>query len=426
VRALRRLRRPLTARARLTAVYGVALAVLGLAMLAVSHTVLHARLTSTTDPVRMPLTLVSGAVPGGEGTTALGVTVPAGARLITTDNLVTSDGRTVGAVLGAYRREVWTTAERQLLLQSGVALAALVALAVVSGYLLAGRMLRPVHEVSVLARDIEAHDLHRRIPHRARGREGDELSDLVGVVNGMLDRLERTFEAQRRFLANAGHELRTPVAVQRTMLEVAAHPDADPAVRDLAGRVLPVLERQQRTVNGLLALARTRSRAPQPVPVDVAALVRAELAAHADDAARRHLRVTVDPPTDPAAVDVELLELVVANLVSNAVRHTPVGGRVAVHGTATADGEIVLVVENEGEVLTEEELAALGEPFRRGGTARTTTRAKDGSRSTGSAGAGLGLAVARDAAEAAGAGLELTPRPDGGVTARLTLPAADR
>ncbi len=404
------MRRPLTARARLTAMYGAVLAAAGLVMLGASYAALHQRLTATPGPDQLVLRLV-GPAPGAQpGTRPL----PAGTVPVTSDQLLTPEGRNLQQELAAYERTVREAAERQLLVQSGAALVVLVGLATVAGYLLAGRVLRPVHEVSALARHLGAHDLHRRIPARERGRDGDELGDLVGVVNGMLDRLERSFEAQRRFLANAGHELRTPIAVERTLLEVAAHPGAPAEVHDLVGQVLPVLDRQQRTVDGLLAIARARAEGTSPAVLDVAALVRTELAALAARADRRGVRVTTDLPDGlpPARADVQLVELVVANLLGNAVQHANRGGTVAVR--AAPDGDRVRVtVENDGPRLGADELAGLAEPFRRGGTARV-----------GGDGAGLGLVIARDAADAAGAGLELTPRPEGGVRAELTLAVA--
>jgi signal transduction histidine kinase len=404
------LRGRLTARARLTALYGAVLAAAGLVMLAASWVALQERLTATPGPDRLVLRLV-GPAPS-PGTPDRTLPVPAGAFPVTSDQLVTADGRNLQQELEAYQRTVRETAERQLLLQSGAALVVLVGLATVAGYVLAGRVLRPVHEVSALARHLGAHDLHRRIPARDRRRDGDELAELVGVVNGMLDRLERSFEAQRRFLANAGHELRTPIAVQRTLVEVAAHPGAAAEVRELAGRVLPVLDRQQRTVDGLLAIARARAGDGSRGPVDLAALTRTELAALAGRARDRGLEVTSDLPAGGPAVpgDVELLELVVANLLGNAVRHTPRGGALSVRVAGAGDG-VRLTVENDGPALGADELAGYAEPFRRGGTARV-----------GGEGAGLGLVIARDAADAAGARLTLEPRPGGGVRAELTLP----
>lgn len=405
---------PLTARARLTAVYGTALALAGLAMLGASYAVLHARLTASPGADRLVVRIEG---PPGLPAGSDGSPVPLRTPLLSPQEIRTADGGTLADQLEAYQRRVREEAERTLLVQSGVALAVLVGLAVVSGYLLAGRVLRPVHEVSALARDIEAHDLHRRIPRRERGRDGDELAELVDVVNGMLDRLERGFEAQRRFLVNAGHELRTPLAVQRTVLEVAAGGGSGDAVKGLAATLLPMLDRQQRAVDGLLAIARARAGDAAPLEVDVASIVSDELDALAGDIGRRG--VVLARRLEAGAVaraDRDLLELVVGNLLSNAVRHAPRGGRVEV--TVLRDGdEVRLAIDNEGEPLDPDRIEGLAEPFRRGGTPRVGAD-EDGRQ----AGAGLGLVIARDAAEAAGASLVLRPRPGGGVAALLTLP----
>lgn len=318
--------------------------------------------------------------------------------------------------LEEYQTRVGAVATRTFLLQSGTSVAVFALLALVGTYVLWARVLRPVGLVIALARQIEADHLHRRIPQPEPARDGDELGELVSVVNSMLARLEDSFEAQRRFLAHAGHELRTPISVQRTLLEVASMPGTETGVPDLAARMLPVLDRQQRTVEGLLAIAAARAGDVHPVRVDVASVVATEIDSVEDVMRRRRLTVTEDLGTAPQVVvaDVRLLELVVTNLVRNAVTHAPAGSRVTVTLGPVATG-LELVIDNEGPLLTADDLTQLAEPFRRSRTGVPGAAPDE-------PGAGLGLAIARDAAEVAGLRLRLSARPAGGVLATLLVP----
>lgn len=431
----------MTARARLSALVAAVLLMGGAATVGVSAWLLDTRLSTGPEPDQLLLFVRSddeGAAAPGEGARAPGATegqrrirlvgppptgaVPDGAdvRPLSASELVTGDGRDLAAELRAYSDRVRMQAVRQLVVQSVLAVVALAAAAALLAHALAGRVLRPVHAVAALARRIGAGDLHERVPPPRPGRDGDELGDLVDTVNGMLDRLERSFAAQRRFLANAGHELRTPVAVQRTVLEVHAGTDAASDVRDLAGRLMPLLERQQRTVDGLLTLAHARSLTDAARGEDVATggeadlldVVAAELDAVRPAFEARGQSVVADLPEAArgARADRALVELVVRNLLGNAAVHPPVGSPVAVRAAHEGDA-VVLDVVTEGPVLDAEAVAQWGEPFRRGErTGRT-------------AGVGLGLAIATDAAAAAGGTLELSPRESGGLAARLVLPA---
>ncbi|MFD0967126.1 ATP-binding protein [Plantactinospora endophytica] len=272
------------------------------------------------------------------------------------------------------------------------------------GWLMAGRVLRPVHLVSGTARRLSQRNLDQRIPVSG---PRDELRELAETFNGMLDRLHTAFEAQRRFAANASHELRGPMTAARTLVEVAAAtPGADRDVTVLAGQLTGVLDRQDRIVSGLLALARSEHGTGTLCPVRLDRLAREALDRRAAELAERSIRVRAELGGGTVSADPILLELLVDNLVRNAVRHNNPGGTVWVR----TDGPTILV-ENTGDQIGTERLRELVEPFRRGRQDRVY----------GSGGAGLGLAIVDAVTRAHGGRFTLTPRPGGGVRAELFL-----
>jgi HAMP domain-containing protein len=189
------------------------------------------------------------------------------------------------------------------------------------GWAMAGRVLRPVHAVSGTARRLSQRNLHERIPVHG---PHDEMRELAETFNDMLSRLERAFQAQRRFAANASHEPRGPMTTQRALVEVAAASrEAGPEVTELADGLRAQLDRQQRLVDGLLALACGEHGVTEVVPVDLGDLVRE----HLDPAPAG---VTVHPRLAPAVVpgDPVLLDLLVGYLVRNAVKHNVHDGQV--------------------------------------------------------------------------------------------------
>ncbi|SMD09165.1 sensor histidine kinase [Kibdelosporangium aridum] len=277
----------------------------------------------------------------------------------------------------------------RLMLGAGIGIGVLTVGSAGLGWLLAGRVLRPVHVVSGTARRLSQQNLHERIP--VSGPQ-DEMRELAETFNDMLARLQRSFDAQSHFAANAAHELRGPMTTQRTLVEVAAcAPDAPPPLRELASSLGPVLDRQERLVNGLLELAWSEHGVTKVEPVRVDSLVRAPGAS----LSLQPLTVRGDPT---------LLDLMVDNLVRNAFTH----GR-EVWVSTTSDS---LCVENTGEVVPAERLATLTEPFRRGSQDRLNSN-----------GTGLGLAIVNAVVRAHNASLELTPRPGGGIRATVRFPA---
>lgn len=301
---------------------------------------------------------------------------------------------------------------RQLLVQSGVALAIMTVASLGLGWLVAGRVLRPLRTITAAARRISAHDLHERLDLTG---QDDELKELGDTFDGLLTRLEATFTAQRQFVANASHELRTPLARQRTMLEVAlADPRPTvPTLQHTCRRVLAAGESQERLIEALLTLARSERGIDRREPLDLRAVTAEVVAAHRADAEARDVRV--EAVLAPATIlgDIRLVERMAANLVDNAVRHNTVGGRVCVETTTHAGG-VTLRVTNTGPVIPPRELQRLFDPFQRLTGERTTARD----------GLGLGLPIVVAVVTAHDGDLETRALPDGGLAIEIRFRSA--
>jgi signal transduction histidine kinase len=307
---------------------------------------------------------------------------------------------------------------QRLLISSVLALAVMGAASLALGWLVAGRVLRPLATMTATVREISAEHLHRRLD--ATGPD-DELTELADTFDDLLDRLERAFAAQRRFVANASHELRTPLTLQRAAVEVAlADPGATAAsLRDTLQRIVSSGEQQERIIDALLVLARSQQGLTGRDEVDLASLAADALDERhsrpdlSDESAARPIRVDADLAPAPVGGDRELLARLVANLLSNALRHNVPEGWVRV-STTTDAGKVVLAVANSGPVVPPDQVAGLLEPFRRLGPARTGDR-----------GVGLGLSIVAAITEAHGGRLALHPRPEGGLDVRVTLGESD-
>ncbi|MEU5874061.1 HAMP domain-containing sensor histidine kinase [Glycomyces sp. NPDC047369] len=299
---------------------------------------------------------------------------------------------------------------RAVLFGSVVALVVVGLLAVGFGSLIAGRVLRPIDDITATARRVADRSLHERI---ALDGPNDELKRLADTFDGMLARLDRAFEGQRRFVANASHELKTPLAINRTLLEVAAaEPDAGHRVRDLAANLLAVNERHERLIDGLLTLVGSEQAPVDPVPVDLAdvlAHVGAQFAAEASEAG---VAVELSAKEAVAIGDAALLERLVANLVANGIRHNRPGGVLAV-STGTVGGRARLVVLNTGPVVAAYEVDALFQPFRRG-------EGRDRIESV--RGVGLGLSIVDSIARVHYATVAAVPNRGGGLHVTVEFP----
>jgi signal transduction histidine kinase len=300
---------------------------------------------------------------------------------------------------------------RSLLPELTVVLISL-ALAVVAslgfGWLLAGRLLRPLQAIVATARDISATNLSRRL---RTGERDDEFSRLGQTLNDLFARLEASFESQRHFVANAAHELRTPLAAERTVLQVALRdPEASAAsLRVACDEVLRLGEQQEKLIDALLTLAGSERGIAAAVPFDLAEVAAGVIA-----------EVKIDARIGPAPAegDPRLAESLVANLVGNAVRHNVPGGWASIE-TETAGGRAVLRVSNSGPVIPPAEVDRLFQPFQRLGDERVRRQGgHDG-------GLGLGLAIVRAIAVAHGAEISARARPEGGLDIAVRFPAPD-
>ncbi len=366
--------------------------------------------------LRWRLTLVYGAVAVTIGLLLLVLSLvlveralSAGAVNIRGVGLRLPDGSTL--TLGAFQDQLRADALGRVLRQGLLALLLLGGLGVAVSYYLAGRVLRPLQDITSAAQRLSAERLDARIA--LTGPE-DELKQLADTFDAMLGRLEAAFEAQRRFVADASHELRTPLAVMRTEVEVAL---ADPSasaddLRAAACVVRDATVRADRLVDSLLLLAQSERMTGPSVRerVELQDVAAQALAAVAGEVQERGLQVATSYGAGGALGDRGLLERLAGNLVENAVRHNVPGGWLRVD-TGTVEGRARIEVSNSGAVIDPAEVAGLFEPFRRYGTARTARR-----------GAGLGLAIVRAVAELHGGSARASARPDGGLVVTVDLP----
>jgi two-component system sensor histidine kinase MprB len=278
-----------------------------------------------------------------------------------------------------------------------------IALAAVLGRLFARTVIGPVARLSAAAGHIEATgDLGRRVPDGG----SDEVGRLAAGFNRMLDRLQASQAAQRRLVADASHELRTPVTSLRTNAELLRDVDLGEADRRaIAGDVVEQAEELTRLVGDVIELARDEAREPAAEAVRLD-----ELAAEAVERARRHApAIEWALASEPVVVDgaPERLARAVNNLLDNAARYAPAGTRVDVTVRA---GE--LTVRDRGPGISEAELPHVFDRFYRGAASR------------GRQGSGLGLAIVKQVADAHGAAVALQRADGGGTLARLRFPAS--
>ncbi len=315
------------------------------------------------------------------------------------------------SILEETAREVRADALRQLIIQSSVALVAMAALSAGLGWLMAGRVLRPLHQITATARRMSESRLHQRI---ALHGPQDELKELADTFDEMLARLDAAFESQKHFVANASHELRTPLSIIRTELDVAlSNPHVTPAeLQEMAEVIRGAIDRSERLIDGLLFLARSESGLPERQSVDLATVARDVVGYFA--VAAKNKEITLRDDLSPAGVagDAALLERLVGNLVENALAYNHEGGWVEVKTRQTQDAA-ELVVNNSGPILSAESIDTLFQPFRRLTRDRTAS----------SGNIGLGLSIVRAVARAHGGDAEAQPRTSGGLDVVVHLPA---
>ena len=300
-----------------------------------------------------------------------------------------------------------------LLIWSAVALLIMAAVSIALGYYIAGKVLKPLRTITSTARAISARNLGERL---ALDGPDDEFKALGDTLDDLLARLQTAFEAQQHFVANASHELRSPLALEQTLLQVAlADPDGSNAdLRATCEKVLAASKRQQGLIEALLILAASERGLDHLEPIDLAELVDSVLLAAPPEAEEGEIEITAAIESAPTSGNPALVERLIANLIDNAIRYNHRGGHVHVQTSTTADGNAQLIVTNTGPEIPPAEIERLFRPFERlkGGRAKHNT-----------GGYGLGLSIVQAIATAHHAQLTAQPRHDGGLQVQLSFPA---
>lgn len=289
------------------------------------------------------------------------------------------------------------------------------ALTALFGYLVAGQILAPVREVRQVAERIQETDLDRRVPVHGR----DDISQLAQTFNAMLDRIGAAYDTQRRFVDDAGHELRTPITVIRGHLETMELTGTadDPVARAETMRLVDSeLDRMSRIVSDLLIMAKSeRPDFVKPRPVEAAELL-LDIESQAEQLGDRRWEL-VEIAEGEAALDPQRITQAALQLASNAVTHTGPGGRIRIGSRwlgAGADRRLLLSVADDGPGVSAEDAERIFRRFDRGASG-----------TSGSGGAGLGLSIVTAIASAHGGTVTLDSVPGEGATFSLDLPAPE-
>ncbi len=295
---------------------------------------------------------------------------------------------------------------------SAIALTVMAVASFALGWLIAETALRPLRQMTAAARAISEDSLHQRL---AVPGPGDELKDLGDTIDGLLERLEAAFDAQRSFAASASHELRTPLTLERAMLEVAlADPQASTAsLRAVCEDVIVTGQQQEVLIDALLTPARSQRGLDYRDLADLADITRNILDTREPDAAARGLAINASISPAPVLGDARLLQRMAANLIDNAIRHNITGGRIGIQVT-TSGGHPTLTITNTGPFIQPGQATRLLQPFQR----LSTTRSAE------TEGLGLGLSIVAAIAKAHHATLAISPQPDGGLSIDVTFTPA--
>jgi signal transduction histidine kinase len=387
---------PGSERARLTALYGGLLVLAGGALMGLVYALVRQGLSKS---IRIA---VITADPDGNSPVASGRTNPGAGATRSSGGLPSSVD--VRQVAGVFVSAAEKAAISRLLTVSLLSLAVFAALSVVLAWWMAGRVLRPVGVIAATARRLSGENLRERIALNA---PPGELKQLADTFDDMLARIEQLVTAQQRFVANAAHELRTPLAVQRAAAEIGlADPDLDPErLSRIRRKLIDVAVDSEQLIEQLLLLSTTDQGLQNVEPVALDAVAGQVAAALADEAKRRE--VIVRTRLQPLTVNGEavLLHHLLPNLLGNAIRYNRPGGHVTIQV-----GPDALEVSNTGPAVPPEAVSRIFEPFHR----LHARRAAPGE------GAGLGLSIVSSIARAHGADATAAANPDGGLTVHVT------
>jgi len=310
-----------------------------------------------------------------------------------------------GVQAGASAQD--STTLTHLLAYSLLSLAGLTLLAAAAGWIVAGRILAPVHRLTAAARAASEQNLSQRIALQG---PRDELRELADTFDTMLERLDRAFTSQRQFIANASHELRTPLTLMRTAMDVVLakpEPTREELV-SMAADIRQAVEHSERLIEVLLVLARNDQARALTDQLDLAAVAEDALEGRSVNG----ITTTTTLGEAPVTGDGVLLERLVANLLDNAERYNTAGGTISI-STTTGDGASLLRVVNTGQVVFPDQVDRLFLPF---------TRLDDRTRHDGF---GLGLALVSSIATVHNGTVDATALPAGGLDITVRLPRRD-
>jgi signal transduction histidine kinase len=388
-----------TIRRRLTLIYGGLFALSGAALLAITYVLVRQATSGTScySVSRGSDVCVNGTALGGPHST-----------------ITTTRGNVAGLTSSPEQLKSLANGQHaamlhQLAIQSAIALGIMLVASLVLGWIIAGRVVRPIRIITQTAQNISATSLHERL---AVTGPDDELKKLGDTIDALLARLEAAFEAQRHFTANASHELRTPLTVMRAVMQMTlSDPSATTETFQAACRdVLTEGEHAERMLEALLVLARSERGLDHREPFDLADIAAQVLRARAAEAARLGLRIGTAIAPAPADGDPRLAERLVANLVDNALWHNVPGGQVEV-STGTESGQSFISVVNTGPEIPPDAVDLLFQPFHR------LAAGSPGH----SGGLGLGLSIVQAIARAHHADLAVWTRRGGGLHARAAF-----
>ncbi|TMR97732.1 HAMP domain-containing protein [Nonomuraea basaltis] len=389
-------------RLRLTLLYGVLFLLSGAVLLTITY------LLVAHSGTNVAMSTLSTTPFGGQESVSifLGETLPADSRLPEAARRITE-----AVQEQALRRQAEIM--HQLLVQSGVALAIMSVIAVALGWLVAGRVLRPLRTMTDTIQLISARNVHERL---AVTGPRDELKNLADTIDGLLGRLEAALDSHKRFVANAAHELRTPLTLEHALLEEAViDPDATvDSFRAQFEELMGVSEQQARLLESLLVLATSERGLDHLESVDLSGLTGDVLRAAEPKVRKQDLAVAAEIRPARVTGDPALVERLVANLVDNAISYNVPDGRVEV-ATGTEGARSFLSVTNTGPPVPPEMVDQLLSPFQR----LDRTADDDGHH-------GLGLSIVQSISAAHSADLTVGARPEGGLAIRVLFPAEEK
>jgi signal transduction histidine kinase len=386
-------------RLRLTLLYGVLFLLSGAVLLTITYLLVGHAGSNIAISQRSTS-------PSGEQSVSifLGATVPKNVRLPEAERRVAE---------AIQEQSVRQHAEimHQLLVQSCVALAIMAVVATALGWLVAGRVLRPLQTMTNSIQHISARNVHERL---AVTGPRDELKNLADTIDGLLGRLDAALDSHKRFVANAAHELRTPLTLEHALLEEAViDPDATAdSFRAQFEQLMVVSEQQARLLESLLVLATSERGLDDLESVDLSGLTGDVLRAAEPEARRQDLAVAAEVRPARVTGAPALVECLVANLVDNAMSYNVPDGRVEV-ATGTEGARSFLSVANTGPPVPPEMVDRLLSPFQ-----RLDRTADDGHH-------GLGLSIVQSIAVAHSADLTVRARPGGGLAIKVLFPAEE-